>query len=120
MSGPDETLTRLALLERDLGTQAKNQEDFINRFDKTLDKLTEFTEKLKDLLITHDNILNNQSLKITSIYQDVDRDITELKKSNERIETRLAKMEKWLWIASGVIMVMSVLIQKINLINLFS
>jgi hypothetical protein len=108
------------LLEKEIQMQLKNQEDFIARFDKTLDRLSEFTASLKDLLISHDSRISSQAEMIKAIYKDVDSDITELKKSNSRIEKRLGDIEKFIWVAVGVATVVSILIQKISLVSLFS
>ncbi len=101
-----------------------SQEKLTGQFQKMFEKRKEESDQeFKDLNEKIDNVEN-------TLYQDVeahhDKVITELKSLTQELKTqntlvndRISKVEKWMWTGAGILTVITILVDKINLSALF-
>tara|TARA_B000000557_G_scaffold175454_1_gene142845 strand:+ start:1427 stop:1813 length:387 start_codon:yes stop_codon:yes gene_type:complete len=97
----------------------------IERLERVVDKLSENSTRMGELLAVHNEKLDKQDRidavlfeKIESVHREVNRRSDEIKKGCERdirkVDDRLRTMEKKMWSIFGALSVISVLVSPIG------
>jgi len=97
----------------------------LERLERVVDKLSENSSKMGELLAVHNEKLDKQDRidavlfeKIESVHREVNRRSEEIKKGCERdirkVDDRLQVMEKKMWSIFGALSVISVLVSPIG------
>ena len=124
----DTTLhTKVAILEREI-LQYNN---LIEKFDMTIERLSDVSNSLKNLVVVHEQRLTQQEKKTEDIVAKMNDEIKELVdmmkalalKEDEHyrdLSTRMYAVEKWKWTIIGGAIVVGVFTSKIDLSKLFT
>lgn len=118
--------TKVAILERDVSQFA----GLFERLDQTIEKLTDVSQTIKQLLAVHESRLNNQEKLSEDIIRDmnkeVDRlvemieDVTEKQEEQFKLITKkLSDFDKAKWIIIGIVLAIS-LLSKMDLHKVFA
>lgn len=98
MSNDDNLKTQIALLERDM-TQTSA---FIEKLDSAIEKISDVSASIKELLAVHDHKLNEQSQVNTEIYnmikqlrEENHKEHLETKAEVQKILIRIQNLEQW-------------------------
>ena len=97
----------------------------LERLEKVVDKLSDNSTKMGELLAVHNEKLDKQDRidavlfeKIESVHREVNRRSDEIKKGCERdirkVDDRLRTMEKKMWSIFGALSVLSVIVSPIG------
>ena len=97
----------------------------LERLEKVVDKLSENSSKMGELLAVHNEKLDKQDRidavlfeKIESVHREVNRRSDEIKKGCERdirkVDDRLRTMEKKMWSIFGALSIISVIVSPIG------
>ena len=97
----------------------------LERLEKVVDKLSDNSTKMGELLAVHNEKLDKQDRidavlfeKIESVHREVNRRSDEIKKGCERdirkVDDRLRTMEKKMWSIFGALSILSVLVSPIG------
>ena len=97
----------------------------LERLEKVVDKLSENSSKMGELLAVHNEKLDKQDRidavlfeKIESVHREINRRSDEIKKGCERdirkVDDRLRTMEKKMWSIFGALSIISVLVSPIG------
>ena len=97
----------------------------LERLEKVVDKLSDNSTKMGELLAVHNEKLDKQDRidavlfeKIESVHREVNRRSDEIKKGCERdirkVDVRLRLMEKKMWTIFGALSVISVIVSPIG------
>lgn len=124
----DETLhTKVAILEREI-LQYNN---LIEKFDMTIERLSDVSNSLKNLVVVHEQRLTQQEKKTEDIVEKMNDEIKQLVdmmkglalKEDEHyrdLSTRMYAVEKWKWTIIGGAIVVGIFTSKIDLSKLFT
>lgn len=115
MSDNQELSTRVAILERDMSRVSL----IIDKLDATIDKLSDFSSSIKELLAVHDHKLQNQlevNNEIYSLIKDLKeenhRDHTETKDQIKILSRRMDAFERWKYTLIGGALVVGFFLSK--------
>ena len=120
---PEDSLqTKVAMLERDV----EQFQGLFDRLDSTIEKLTDVSQSIKQLLAVHEQRIDHQEVKSDSIVQMVNKEVDRLCKMLEEIEKkqdsqfkslneRLNKFEKTKWIIVGAAIGAGLITSKMDL-----
>ena len=97
----------------------------LERLEKVVDKLSENSSKMGELLAVHNEKLDKQDRidavlfeKIESVHREINRRSDEIKKGCERdirkVDDRLRTMEKKMWSIFGALSIISVIVSPIG------
>ena len=97
----------------------------LERLEKVVDKLSDNSTKMGELLAVHNEKLDKQDRidavlfeKVESVHREVNRRAEEIKKGCERdirkVDDRLQVMEKKMWSICGALAIISVLVSPIG------
>ena len=97
----------------------------LERLEKVVDKLSDNSTKMGELLAVHNEKLDKQDRidavlfeKVESVHREVNRRAEEIKKGCERdirkVDERLQVMEKKMWSICGALAIISVLVSPIG------
>ena len=97
----------------------------LERLEKVVDKLSDNSTKMGELLAVHNEKLDKQDRidavlfeKVESLHREVNRRSDEIKKGCERdirkVDDRLRTMEKKMWSIFGALSILSVLVSPIG------
>ena len=110
------------MLERDV----EQFQGLFDRLDSTIEKLTDVSQSIKQLLAVHEQRIDHQEVKSDSIVQMVNKEVDRLCKMLEEIEKkqdgqfkslneRLNKFEKTKWIIVGAAIGAGLITSKMDL-----
>lgn len=113
--------TKVAILEKDISQFA----GLFERLDQTIEKLTDVSQTIKQLLAVHESRLNTQEKVSEDIIRDMNKEVDRLVKMIEDvakkqtsqfdvITKKLADFDKAKWIIIGIVVAISIL-SKIDL-----
>lgn len=125
---PDNIETRVALLEKELSQVT----GLFDRLDTTIEKLTDVSNSIKQLLAVHETKINQQEITVRDIYSEMEKRRIEsssqhaalqqkITKDMEEIEKRIcskilelssktSSLDKWRWIVIGGAIVAGVIL----------
>lgn len=110
-----EISTKVAILERDMSRITL----IIDKLDATIDKLSDFSSSIKELLAVHDHKLQVQidvNNEIYSLIRDLKeenhREHSETKEQIQRLSRRMDAFERWKYTLIGGAMVVGFFISK--------
>jgi glutathionylspermidine synthase len=123
----DSLHTKVAILEREINQY--NQ--LIDKFDQTIDRLSEVSNSLKNLVVVHEQRLTQQEKKTEEIVEKMNDEIKSLvemlkdlavkEDSHFRdLSDRMHAIEKWKWTVIGGAVAAAALVTKLDVGNLFS
>ena len=110
----------LAVQDNRIMSQEKLTSQFERMFEKrkeeTDDNVKQINDKIdtvestlyKEVETNHDKVI----LKLESLSQ-------EIKNQNNSTNERISKIEKWMWTGAGILIVITILVDKVNLSGLF-
>jgi predicted RNase H-like nuclease (RuvC/YqgF family) len=128
MPQEDNTLhTKVAMLERDV----EQFQGLFDRLDSTIEKLTDVSQSIKQLLAVHEQRIDQQEVKSDSIVQMVNKEVDRLCKMLEDLDKkqdsqfrslneRLNKFEKTKWIIVGAAVGAGLIMSKMDLSKLLA
>ena len=104
---------------------SENNAAILERLEKVVDKLSDNSTKMGELLAVHNEKLDKQDRidavlfeKVESVHREVNRKAEEIKKGCERdirkVDDRLQVMEKKMWSIFGALSIISVLVSPIG------
>lgn len=113
--------TKVAILERDISQFA----GLFERLDQTIEKLTDVSQTIKQLLAVHESRLNTQEKISADIIRDMNKEVDRLVKMIEDVSKKqtsqfdiitkkLTDFDKAKWIIIGIVVAISIL-SKIDL-----
>lgn len=113
--------TKVAILEKDISQFA----GLFERLDQTIEKLTDVSQTIKQLLAVHESRLNTQEKVSEDIIRDMNKEVDRLVKMIEDvakkqttqfdvITKKLTDFDKAKWIIIGIVVAISIL-SKIDL-----
>ena len=113
--------TKVAILEKDISQFA----GLFERLDQTIEKLTDVSQTIKQLLAVHESRLNTQEKVSEDIIRDMNKEVDRLVKMIEDvakkqttqfdvITKKLTDFDKAKWIIIGIVVAISIL-YKIDL-----
>jgi hypothetical protein len=108
--------TKVAILERDVSQFA----GLFERLDQTIEKLTDVSQTIKQLLAVHESRLNTQEKLSEDIIRDMNKEVDRLvemiedvaEKQEEQFKTitkKLSDFDKAKWIIIGIVLAISLL-----------
>ena len=118
--------TDVELLKRDMELVSALAE----KFDISIDRLTEVSTSVDKMLAVHEMRLENQEQQREILHQrisDLKRDITdefrllrdENRKQHAEVNERLSKLEKWRWLVVGMATAVGFLVAQMGKISEF-
>lgn len=113
--------TKVAILEKDISQFA----GLFERLDQTIEKLTDVSQTIKQLLAVHESRLNTQEKISADIIRDMNKEVDRLVKMIEDVSKKqtsqfdiitkkLTDFDKAKWIIIGIVVAISIL-SKIDL-----
>lgn len=115
LEDPKDLQTKIALLERDMSRVSL----IIDKLDATIDKLSDFSSSIKELLAVHDHKLQVQievNNEIYSLIRDLKeenhREHQETKDQIRRLNIRIDSFERWKYTLIGGSMVIGFILSK--------
>lgn len=91
-----------------LEVQVSNFDRYMVKIDATLEKFTEMASSIDRVIAVHDERLNNQAEDIETlekaqaiIHGRIDTIKVDIVTRMEKIDRRIAEMEKWRWVVIG-------------------
>lgn len=123
----DSLHTKVAILEREIS----QYNELIDKFDQTIDRLSEVSNSLKNLVVVHEQRLTQQEKKTEEIVEKMNEEIKSLvdmlkalaAKEDEHfkdLSTRMTALEKWKWTIIGGAVVAAAVATKLDVTNLFT
>ena len=102
-----------------------NNSPLIQRLEKVIDRLSENSLKMGQMLAVHDEKLDKQDRidavpfeKVESVHREINRQASEIKKGCERdirkVDDRLRVMEKKMWSIFGALSIISFLVSPVG------
>lgn len=118
----NELTTKVALLERDM----VQFQGLFDRLDDTIEKLTDVSQSIKQLLAVHEQRIDQQEVKSESIVEMVNKEVNKLVDMIKALDTkqdkqfkdlneRINKFEKTKWIIVGVAIGVGLITSKMDL-----
>lgn len=118
----NEISTKIALLERDM----VQFQGLFDRLDDTIEKLTDVSQSIKQLLAVHEQRIDQQEVKSESIVEMVNKEVSKLVEMIKDLETKqekqfkdlnekINKFEKTKWLLVGAAIGAGLLVSKMDL-----
>lgn len=101
--------TKVAVLEKEFG----RYNDLIEKFDITIDRLTEVSNSIRNLVVLHEQRLTQQEKKTDDLNHDVNADL-------KKISERLSALETWKWTLAGAAAAIGFFASKIDISKFFT
>lgn len=126
MANEDLTI-KVAVLEKEMSQYS----ELINKFDLTIDRLSEVSTSLEKLAIVHENRLTQQEKKTEEVVEKMNEEMKKLitmmedlaKKEEAHykdLSTRMTAIERWKWMIVGGALVLFVITSKLDLSKVFT
>ena len=101
-----------------------SQEKLTGQFERMFEKRKEESDQgVKDINEKIDEVESTLYKEVETNHDKVILEIkilsNELKTQNNLINDRISKIEKWMWTGAGILTVITILIDKVNLSNIF-
>lgn len=118
----NEISTKIALLERDM----VQFQGLFDRLDDTIEKLTDVSQSIKQLLAVHEQRIDQQEVKSESIVEMVNKEVSKLVEMIKDLESKqdkqfkdlnekINKFEKTKWLLVGAAIGAGLLVSKMDL-----
>lgn len=89
------------------------------KLDTAIERLTEVSNEIKQVLIVHETKLDNQDRSITQYREDIKELHSRIGSLRDEMVLRLNDLEKWRWILMGGAIVFGAIIGNSRIMDLF-